>query len=326
MGVTEIATGHQVKQVKLARRTSSTILRLWDTVDPGQIALSWATRSTTALAVLAGAQAEAAGDADPYVTDVLRAQSIDPVAAGTVVPSAFAGVASDGRGLLDLLNEAPIVAKSALQRGADLPRAMSSGAVWLDMMVRTQVADAGRAAEGAVIAARTKVGGYTRMLTPPSCSRCAVLAGKWYRWNAGFQRHPRCDCRHIPVAEDRAGALVTHPQRYFDSLSTAEQNRTFGQAGAQAIRDGADLSKVVNARRGMQTAAVGGRKVLVTTEGTTVRGDFGRRNAAAGTARRSGQRVRSVTTARLMPEQIYAESHGDRGEAIRLLKQHGYIA
>jgi hypothetical protein len=28
---------------------------------------------------------------------------------------------------------------------------------------------------------------------------------------------------------------------------------------------------------------------------------------------------------RLMPEQIYREAHGDRGEAIRLLRLHGYL-
>src|SRR5690606_23965723 len=43
---------------------------------------------------------------------------------------------------------------------------------------------------------------YVRMLTPPSCSRCTVLAGRWYRKNAGFARHPGC----FP-----AGAMVSGP-------------------------------------------------------------------------------------------------------------------
>jgi hypothetical protein len=76
----------------------------------------------------------------------------------------------------------------------------------------------------------------------------------------------------------------------------------FGQAGAAAIRDGADLGQVVNARRGMYTAA--GRSLTV--ESTT------RRGVAPGKVR-------------LMPEQIYREARGDRDEAIRLLKRFGYL-
>jgi hypothetical protein len=106
----------------------------------------------------------------------------------------------------------------------------------------------------------------------------------------------------------------------------------FTAAGAQAIRDGADVAQVVNARRGMTVAA--GRRV--TTQGTTRRALFGgyeidpdtgrlRRRRAAELQRVPGQRTRSVTAVRLMPEQIYAEAGGDRAEAIRLLRLHGYL-
>jgi hypothetical protein len=77
----------------------------------------------------------------------------------------------------------------------------------------------------------------------------------------------------------------------------------FGKAGAEAIRAGADITQVVNARQGMQTATVFGRSALVTT-----------------TARR-----RSSARVRLMPEQILLEAKGSRDEAIRLLKLHGYL-
>ena len=46
------------------------------------------------------------------------------------------------------------------------------------------------------------VGGYVRMVQAGACSRCVVLAGKWYRKNQGFQRHPGC----FP-----AGAVVSGP-------------------------------------------------------------------------------------------------------------------
>src|SRR5665647_1979159 len=119
---------------------------------------------------------------------------------------------------------------------------------------------------------REQDGGFSIRMYPPTCSRCVVLAGKWYRKNQGFARHPGCDCRHIPSSESVAGDLTVSPQAYFDSLSKAEQDRIFTNAGAEAIRNDANIGQVVNARRGMRTAQIGGRDVLITTEGTTRRG------------------------------------------------------
>jgi hypothetical protein len=223
----------------------------------------------------------------------------------------FAGIASDGRPLTTLLTQPAGTTLRAIRDGAPPRTAAVLGATQLDMIVRSEVADAGRVATGVEVTA-TPTLGYVRMLSPPSCSRCAVLAGRFYRWNSGFQRHPRCDCIHIPATEDQADDLRTDPQAYFDSLSEAEQNRVFTNAGGQAIRDGADLGRVVNARRGMTTTASGrltpqrvsGRDVFTTTEGT---------------------RRRRRGPVRLMPEQIYLEARGSRDEAIRLLRLHGYI-
>ncbi|MFK4494807.1 hypothetical protein [Dermacoccus sp. GAS27A] len=110
-----------------------------------------------------------------------------------------------------------------------------------------------------------------------------------------------CDCRHIPTTERTAGHLTTDPRAYFDSLDAAQQERIFTKAGAQSIRDGADMAQVVNARRGMTTAQVGSERVLATRAGAT-RG-----------------RVR------LMPETIMQIAGSDRTEAIRLLRLHGYL-
>lgn len=63
-----------------------------------------------------------------------------------------------------------------------------------------------------------------------------------------------CDCRHIPCTEDVADDLRTDPKAYFDSLSESEQSRIFTKSGAKAIRDGADMGRVVNARRGMSSS------------------------------------------------------------------------
>lgn len=262
---------------------------------------SWRSVRPLLAVVVARAQLGAATAGAAYIGPALVevGTPVDPVA--EVVPRAFAGVASDGRPLTGLLDGAVVTAKDAMAAGVAVREALATGGRWLDMAVHTQVADAARGAAGVAITSRPTVG-YVRMLNPPSCSRCAVLAGKKFYKNAGFERHPRCDCRHVPCTEDVADDLRTDPKAYFDSLDEAEQNRIFTNAGAQAIRDGADMGRVVNARRGMNTAAgPSGRSRLVRDK----RGDF-------------------KVGSRLMPESIY-ERATDRDDAIRLLRANGFI-
>lgn len=300
MAVLAIAAAHLRRQRTLAKRAAAEVARLWATVDRAAIAASWLSTVPAALTVLASAQAIAAASAGPYLDDLLDDYGLPTGSAGRVRVDAFAGVASDGRPLQTLLYEPVVTTLIGLKQGRSEPQALAAGRFALDAIVRTQVADAGRAADQVALTARPQLAGYVRMLTLPSCSRCVILAGRFYRWNAGFNRHPRCDCRHIPSNEDAADDLRTDPAAYFRSLPAAEQDKVFTQAGAQAIRDGADIARVVNARRGMYTAA--GRRL--TTEAVTRRG--------------AGRRVR------LMPEQLYADAR-NRDDAIRLLRLHGYL-
>lgn len=248
------------------------------------------------VAAVSGAQVLAAREVGLSVPAMLEEQGVDPSPVAAAAPAALAGVAGDGRslaGLLDYTRQPEVT-----------PHAFA-------LIVLTQLQDTARHMAAVEVAARPQVTSFTRMLVAPSCSRCAILAGRVYRWNRGFLRHPRCDCRHVPTTESAAGDLTTDPSAYFDSLDTAAQDRIFTQAGAQAIRDGADPAKVVNARRGMTTAQtssglrraarrdVYGRPLYTTTE-------------------LAGGRVR------LMPESIY-EIADDRTDALRLLKSHGYI-
>jgi hypothetical protein len=327
-----IALAHYRRQVSLAQRIAAEILGLWRGLDPAALDLSWAAAASRALALLTGGQLLAASDADGYLTEVLDAQRIDPAAAGAVNARSLTGVASDGRDLTTLLGEPLIATKTAIGRGATPDRALTIGGVHLDMIARTQLADAGRVAVGLAMAARPQATGYVRMLSPPSCARCVILAGRVYRWNQGFARHPRCDCRHIPTRENSAGDLRTDPRAYVESLDRAEQDRILTKAGAQAVRDGANLGQVVNARRGMETAANGrlatrtvfGQQAFTTTEGVTRRGLAGQRLTEGLAGKKFGQH-RAI---RLMPEQIYADSRRlgwSREETIAQLRRHGYI-
>lgn len=317
----------QARQRAVVAATVARTVALWGRVDRTAIGPSWDDLRPLAVEHVARGQRAAARDADVYVNDSIAAQVELPERTPPVDPSRLAGVASDGRPLDTLLTVPASTAGRAAGAGVNTSTALQAGRFSLAGIVATQVYDAGRLATGVGLTAHPQAGGYRRQLRgSANCSRCIVLAGKWFRWNQGFQRHPRCDCAHVPSVgpkSDYADTAGFDPQSHFESMSPSEQDRAFGKAGAQAIRDGADLGQVVNARRGMKTTNMYGRKVRTTTEGTTVRGSFGR-TAAGDLRRESGDRYRRTSTIRVMPEEIYSQAR-DRQHAIELLRQHGFI-
>lgn len=110
---------------------------------------------------------------------------------------------------------------------------------WVRRFAESLLQDAARAAESARLAvSRT---GYVRHVNPPCCGRCAVLAGRVYRWSDGFERHPNCDCYHVPVADD------TEPVSP-ETLVERGQVTDLSKADLRAISDGASISSVVNVR------------------------------------------------------------------------------
>lgn len=247
---------------------------------------------------IAQGQQEAAFTALAAVPRMLDEQGIDPGADAETKVRSLTFVASDGRSLDGLMDYA---------RSPEVTRSQ------FDRIVLTQLSDVARSASLLGSAVRPAVTGYVRMLETPSCSRCVVLAGKFYRRNTGFARHPKCDCRHVPSQENLAGDITTDPAAYFESLSKAEQDRAFTEAGAEAIRNGADIGKVVNARRGMSTAqTVTGRRRLVK------RDVLGRPMYTTAEGAKKG-------LVRLMPESIVQLAGNDRAELLRLLRSHGYI-
>lgn len=331
-----LALGHYRRQQRLVRRTVGAVQQVWRRIDPADITGSWTALAPLLVGTVAGAQFEAAGTADPYVAAVLEAEGAESRPAGALSAAALAGQASDGRPLSSLLYQPVIDWKTRIAAGQSVRDAQRSALAGALRITATQVADAGRTAVGVSMAGNRTIRGYIRVAAAPCCARCAILSGKEFGWNTGFQRHPRCDCIHVPatlVARGRGGrlhvpaapGLITDARAYFSGLSRAEQDRIFTSAGAQAIRDGADIASVVNARRGMYTADTFGRRLHATHEGTTRRGEFFRlertRAVAAGQATRAGFRLR---TPRLMPEEIYRLADS-RDEAIRLLRRFGYL-
>ena len=319
MSTPETAVKHYRAMLRLQRSARAAAAVAWSSLSAAYLSESWDSVSPALERAVSRLQLDAATRGAGYGGNTLADQGLYEAPEAWVDPSSLAGVSSRGASLGAALYSAIPHTKDLIAGGMPERVALARGREVLQMSAATQVADAGRTAAGLDTFARPRVG-YVRMLNPPSCSRCSVLAGRFYRNNEGFQRHPRCDCVHVPTTRTEAAeseGLVHDPYAYFESLSESAQDKTFGKAQAQAIRDGADLFQVVNARRGMSYAGVSsdgtrrGQKVVsdFTSEGTT-------RRALWGGANPKGKR--------LTPDAIYAQGL-PREATLDLLAKHGYL-
>lgn len=256
-----VAIQQYERQQQVAGITSMALRRLvsqlGDNFDTGWLRVRGRVVDTLQLGRAAAVHA-----ASQYTSSVLAETGQVGVPAGAIVPAVFLESAPSGAGVAESLDALPVKAKQAVARGATAAEARTVAASWLSGVALTMLADTRRDVYQADMISRPQVTGYVRMLNPPSCSRCAILAGKRFAWNQGFQRHPRCDCQHIPASEQVAGDLTTDPYEYFKSLSEKDQDRLFGKWNAQGIRDGADIFQVVNtSQRAVPVVGSGGRVV-----------------------------------------------------------------
>jgi hypothetical protein len=308
-------------QQRLIVATLGLTRREWATIGQDFDA-GWSRIGPRLTLLTASAQIGAARNGAAYVPASLAQTggAVDPV--GEVRPEGFAGIAADGRDLESLLYGAVVKARTV--EADSLDERLQAGGQWLDMAVHTTIADTARAAASVAIASRPKTG-WIRHVNPPCCQRCAVQAGKLFRYNQGFERHPRCDCFHIPYAEsDPFDPGVNIGPEDVKDLTKVQR---------RAINDGADMNQVINSRRGRSADG------LYTSEGTTRRGwnSYVKRElakqrgeVAKETATNVGRRgyvknyVVRRTGPRPTPEAIYKFA-SSREEAIKLLAANGYI-
>ena len=176
--------------------------KLWGQTDPRNIASSWRVNQRQLVAALTAVQLDVATSASEYGADVLAEQGTYSAPQAFVDPRGFAGIAPDGRTLEGLLWTPVVTSKAAIGNGIPVSEAMERGQRGLSQILRTVVADTGRSAAQADVATREHVG-YTRVVVGESCPDCLILAGRFYMWNTGFQRHPSC----FP-----AGTVVSGPE------------------------------------------------------------------------------------------------------------------
>lgn len=212
---------------------------------------SWAAILPDLLTITAAAQLAAARSGSSFVSALLEETGQPNVPEARVLADAFSGVSADGRSLAGLLRGAVVHAKDATVPGVPYSEALDVGGSWLDGLVQTSVADAGRGAIQAEVAVRPEMG-WVRQVVSDCCGRCAILAGRWYRYDAGFARHPRCRCFGVPATRSEAGRLGSSPRELFSRGMV----RGLTRDQSARIDAGEDPAKVINASRDMWRARV----------------------------------------------------------------------
>ena len=229
--------------------------KTWKGVDPRRVRDSWNRTHADFLTLFATLQTRAASDAMDSSTLMLAEQGDYVRPDGIANPLAFGtGFAPSGIDLESYFDIPVTRTLSAIKSGMGESDAMMAGRATLRQMAMQAIEDTSISAMGVSITQRSGVG-HVRVESPDCCPRCAILAGKYFRHNNDFLRHPKCHGRTIPCkGKDKAEkqGWITSPMDRFNGMSEEEQDKVFGHADAQAIRDGADIYQVVNAHRCMR--------------------------------------------------------------------------
>lgn len=318
--VSDYVTAQRAEIIDATKAVNRQWRRVGNDFDAG-----WRLIAPTVLAIMDEAQRRISAGSAEYIPAVLAAtgQAVQQLA--DPEPSALVGLTGAGLPTVDALSVATIRAKQSVADGASAFLALQDAGKYLSYVAGTILSDTGRSAEGLGMAAFGSTG-WVRVLSPPSCARCVILAGRIYRHSEGFLRHPGCDCRHMPAGEVMEADLTVDPMAYYESLDEAGRLKFAGSlANVKAIDAGADINQIVNAYRrtsGMRFAQVSPIKLnklgdKFTTEGTTRRG--------LATQQQTGLRRNGAVQARLMPESIYMRAKNP-DDALRLLKLYGWIS
>lgn len=342
----ELAQQHQARIINRTDLAAQRAVNLWRGIDPNALDAGWSAISPRISTLAAAVVVANAKDSQTYLNAVAGDDGADP--GDSIVFDSFTGVDATGRSMDGLLQGAVTTTKEGMTAGLGLAQSFLSGASFLATMFNTAVHDIGRSSD---LVASTGRGytHYVRVVNPGACSRCAMLAGIASGAQA-FQRHPNCHCTSAPVKTDSRGkvhgeipeGLYASPTEYFDSLPKAEQDRIFTNAGAEAIRSGADLQSVVGARRGAQgirySSRYGAQRLdrgsllqtrigtsrdgspvygYTTVEATSVHGTYGRQQAQT-----FGRQA--VKRQRLMPESIIPLTDDPEQRRV-MLRNAGYL-
>jgi hypothetical protein len=347
----EIAFAHNDRLISIGDLLVKRTKRAWSRMDINNLDWSWQSVAPLMVAQVNAAQVAAASLSAPYLNAIDRSYGYKPIPA-SIPPVAFSNVMGDGREVGPALFGAVTNTKTLIGKGVSPAQAFQVGSNFIAVVASAALHDAARNADR-VLAVGKGYTRYIRVVNGSACSRCAILASI-YSAEEAFLRHFSCQCGTAPIQVDGKPPSGFHdsPLSYFDSLSKAEQDRRFTNAGAEAIRNGANPVSIVNARRGangiqfsthdyrvgetglsrrLQPITIGVKadgsplRVFATAEGATIRGEFGRREIRMSELATKTGRYRRTTTVRLMPEQILKMAGNNPERWRELLGRYGYL-
>ena len=305
--VVRAASRHKQDTAELTNAALIRAANSWKKVNPGSVVSSWEMLMPSTIGAVMLAQRETITSNENYLDFAFNDQNIDGLD-GSLRPGAIVGtMPATGATLEAALSGVAYHTLDRIGRGRSTNEALQAGMIELSQLVQYAVADTSRAASSVRIGTTPTQIGYVRVASAGCCARCAVLAGRYYEWNTGFLRHPACKCLHFPSTAVGAAESATDPYAAFEALSPQEQDRIYTKAGAEAIRNGADMNQVVNSRRGMTAS---GR---FTSEGSGRRGFY--RQSTAGQA---GKR-------RLSVNEIMRRANGNKERFASMLTDYGYL-
>lgn len=318
-----------------SNKTVTKAIHIWhQAVIPGDLDRSFAAAAPDMLLLIGQSQNDVAQEAWETTPDAMRAIDHRPLPARgfDFDTTILNGTAGNGQALFDVFYGSILTAKRQIGEGTDSRIAVMQIDADMARLIRTALADTSRTASLMSAKSFNFDACYVRALTPPSCGRCAILAGM-PSGKKPFERHPYCDCIAMWCRDEKM--LMTHfssANDYLDSLDDKQLAHVLGsQANARAWKDGADLNKLVNAyrKRGdVRPAQLYGRNIKYTTESTTKRGTGYWMVKKAGyvkTMHRDGSKYFRVDRPRLMPETIYQIAGNDHAKAMKLLKNYGWL-
>jgi hypothetical protein len=348
----EIAFAHQKARIDLGNRLAARSMALWRRMDVRNLNAHWDMVAPLMVEQVTAAQLVAANQATTYIGRLDATYPGFAPLPAQINPQAFTNVMGDGRQIAPAFFGAVTNTKTLIGQGVAANTAFEAGARFIALLASSAINDLGRSADRTLSIGKGYTS-YVRVVGGSACSRCAMLAGI-YSGETAFARHVHCQCSTCPIPHEGKSVpqgFHDSPQSYFDSLSKDQQDRVFTNAGAEAIRQGADPIRVVNARRGANgiqysshgyipanpatsrrlTPVMIGRKadgsplnVYTTAEGR-YRGDFRKAENARGAAAIQGGRYQRTTSVRVMPEQLLKMAGNDPVRWRELLNRYGYL-
>ena len=189
--------------------------------------------------VLRAGQAEAVRATGGYLTAFLTSELQRFTSGPGVESTRYAGFSRDGRPLSEALQSPVIGTLAKLSEGATPDEAIAYGRNRAVRMVETDLMHAARQALADGMDTAPQITGWRRAVAG-TCGAC-LGAGEAGEQGAGdlIETHPNCQCVSEPVVRGTVDR-VSRPSaaEVFAAMSTAEQNKNFGESTAAALRDG----------------------------------------------------------------------------------------